>query len=424
MARPDSKTSNTGKCGRPPNSAYLELMKEDEDWRQLEDASERRKIQNRLAQRAYSTWCRHLAIFLLFRKLTLTQGRNLRSRNQEVEILREQLMRLREVDGQRANTIENNSNGKNNRKLQFSSMKTRSRASPKTKEVQAGLPNERLPSGYEMGRSVSPLGESNSCNPQLFDSYQDSDDSTSFASGSSPGHHSLQSGETDLDIQLIYDDHTGLSPLPPYYKSMHSCERACSSSGEDPSPPIQPFHPTLDYESSGTTSRQHLAPIPYRSSSQFTNTIELNHSATRRSDEEESSFCFGYSANTSTEPRGPLVPMPPPITDFPAAAPGIHTHDTHAGKRPCDYTMSPPDFANIHPALMYSASPPPPPSGGSQQPAWPDMNDCTVSSLLHIAVAGGHMETVRLILDHWPGFAHVVDSEGFTAIQRAGMNRQ
>jgi hypothetical protein len=33
--------------------AYNELMRPDEDWRMVPDAVERRKIQNRLAQRAY-----------------------------------------------------------------------------------------------------------------------------------------------------------------------------------------------------------------------------------------------------------------------------------------------------------------------------------------------------------------------------------
>ncbi|KAK7960894.1 hypothetical protein PG988_012108 [Apiospora saccharicola] len=342
MAKTESKPTNTGKCGRPLNSAYLELMKEDEDWRELKDASERRKIQNRLAQRAYR--------------------RNLRSRNQEVEVLREQLLRLREVDGKRADTTESNRNSKDNKKPQLNGMKTRSRASPKTKEVQAKLPSEWIPSGYEMGRSVSPLGEGNSGNPQFFDSYQDSDDSTSLASGSSPGHHSLQSEETNLDTRIIYDDHTGLPPLPSTYSSMCPCERGCSSSGEDPSLPMHPFHPTLDYESSGTTTNhQHLAPIPHQSSSRYATPIEFSY-------EEESSFCYG-----------------------------------------------PPDFANIHPALMYSATSPPPPPG-SQQPAWPNRNDCTVSSLLHIAVAGGYMETVRLILDQWPELDHMVDSEGYPAV--------
>ncbi|KAK8108721.1 hypothetical protein PG984_014522 [Apiospora sp. TS-2023a] len=386
MTKIESKPTNKGKCGRPPNSAYLELMKDDEDWRQLKDASERRKIQNRLAQRAYR--------------------RNLRSRNQEVEVLREQLLRLREVDGERTtNTVESKTSR---------SVKTRSRASPKTKAVQANLPNEWIPSSYEMGRSVSPLGENNSCNPQFFDRYQDSDDSISFASGSSPSYHSLQSEETDLDTRIIYDGHTGLSPLPSTYSSMYPCERGCSSAGEDPSLPMHPFHPTLDYESSGTTTnRQHLAPIPHRSSSRYATPIEFSY-------EEESSFCYGYPTNTTpSESGGPLVSIQPSITDFPAATPGFHTHAT--GGRPRDYTMSsPPDFANIHPALLYSASsPPPPPPGttpGSQQPTWPDRNDCTVPSLLHIALAGGCMETVRLILDHWPELAHMVDSEGYPAV--------
>jgi hypothetical protein len=39
--------------GREQTVSYADLMKPDEDWRNLPNAADRRKIQNRLAQRAY-----------------------------------------------------------------------------------------------------------------------------------------------------------------------------------------------------------------------------------------------------------------------------------------------------------------------------------------------------------------------------------
>lgn len=45
------------RSGRSQTVTYADLMKPDEDWRTLANASERRKIQNRLAQRAYSESC-------------------------------------------------------------------------------------------------------------------------------------------------------------------------------------------------------------------------------------------------------------------------------------------------------------------------------------------------------------------------------
>jgi len=60
-----TKTSTTSH-GNPPSPqprstreqsvSYADLMKPDEDWRNLPNAADRRKIQNRLAQRAYREW--------------------------------------------------------------------------------------------------------------------------------------------------------------------------------------------------------------------------------------------------------------------------------------------------------------------------------------------------------------------------------
>jgi hypothetical protein len=42
-----------GRAGRPQRNSYADLMKPGENWDDLADATERRKIKNRLAQRAY-----------------------------------------------------------------------------------------------------------------------------------------------------------------------------------------------------------------------------------------------------------------------------------------------------------------------------------------------------------------------------------
>ncbi|KAK1754458.1 hypothetical protein QBC47DRAFT_414422 [Echria macrotheca] len=73
---PPAPPSGRSRAGRPPSNSYIDLMKPGEDWTDL-DATERRKIKNRLAQRAYR--------------------RNMRDRTKEIEILRSQIKDLQQA---------------------------------------------------------------------------------------------------------------------------------------------------------------------------------------------------------------------------------------------------------------------------------------------------------------------------------------
>ncbi|PYI08339.1 hypothetical protein BO78DRAFT_405817 [Aspergillus sclerotiicarbonarius CBS 121057] len=76
--------------GRPKHNSYNDLMKPGESWEDPPDAAERRKIQNRLAQRAYR--------------------QNMRDRTKEVELLKSQIQKLQEAINNN-NTTTNGSNG-------------------------------------------------------------------------------------------------------------------------------------------------------------------------------------------------------------------------------------------------------------------------------------------------------------------------
>ncbi|KAI6363253.1 hypothetical protein MCOR25_005970 [Pyricularia grisea] len=73
MSTPSAMNNNNN--SRAQQISYADLMKPDEDWRVLPDAAERRRIQNRLAQRAYR--------------------RNMRDRTKELEKLKKELATLK-----------------------------------------------------------------------------------------------------------------------------------------------------------------------------------------------------------------------------------------------------------------------------------------------------------------------------------------
>ncbi|KAH9437347.1 hypothetical protein MCOR02_001003 [Pyricularia oryzae] len=79
MSAPSMNNNGGNACNnnnsRAQQISYADLMKPDEDWRVLPDAAERRRIQNRLAQRAYR--------------------RNMRDRTKELEKLKKELATLK-----------------------------------------------------------------------------------------------------------------------------------------------------------------------------------------------------------------------------------------------------------------------------------------------------------------------------------------
>ncbi|GKZ71834.1 hypothetical protein AnigIFM50267_007878 [Aspergillus niger] len=77
--------------GRPKHNSYTDLMKPGESWEDLPDAAERRRIQNRLAQRAYR--------------------RNMRDRTKEVELLKSQVKNLQEAINSNSSTPNDSNSG-------------------------------------------------------------------------------------------------------------------------------------------------------------------------------------------------------------------------------------------------------------------------------------------------------------------------
>ncbi|KAK7987125.1 hypothetical protein PG996_006273 [Apiospora saccharicola] len=115
-----------------------------------------------------------------------------------------------------------------------------------------------------------------------------------------------------------------------------------------------------------------------------------------------------------------------PVTRFqslePAASPFFpqlelpvdfgHHHNQHRHHGADDRAFTPPSPFPQPATLLQSSSTS---SKNNKQDIVPDSN----ASLLHLAVAGGHLETVRLIVKHKHYLMHERDSKGYTPVQLA-----
>jgi hypothetical protein len=76
---------------RQKTNSYEDLMRPDEDWRSLPDSADRRKIQNRLAQRSYRMSLLTPYRVNFFMVTDCVSGRNVKRQREELEELKLQL---------------------------------------------------------------------------------------------------------------------------------------------------------------------------------------------------------------------------------------------------------------------------------------------------------------------------------------------
>ncbi|KAH6651493.1 hypothetical protein BKA67DRAFT_660301 [Truncatella angustata] len=374
----NTQSSAPSRCGRPQTISYADLMKPDEDWRNLPDASERRKIQNRLAQRAYR--------------------RNMRDRTKEVERLKQQLQKLQEA--QDSNAPETTSTRSS----------TTSASEPDTSASGSSTPS-RQDSTFSVEISSPPptiTGSDwmGSCF-QVWSQSPSQDDDLHGLGLTTDGEQPMNFDSSSYFPQLSGPEDYFSSP-PAAARS-----RAVSTSNVT-SPPLQHHHQHMRSNSN--------PPFFSRCDSPSANSSwPHNH----RSDSRDSLQVPGMSASPSPLLLDPLSNQNGLLALSPAS---FNLYPT-----PDELTLPIPDPSFSLDDLTPTAAYPTPPEsnlGG----AWPALNGksqqrdrspstatTTSAPLLHLAVESGNMDTLRLLLQRFDISINAKDGTGCTALQKAVM---
>ncbi|KAH8681840.1 hypothetical protein BX600DRAFT_544330 [Xylariales sp. PMI_506] len=380
-----NNNTNTSRCGRPQTISYADLMKPDEDWRNLPDAAERRKIQNRLAQRAYR--------------------RNMRDRTKEVERLKKQLQKMQE-QAQETSSVPN----------QAQQQQTDMLPAVHTPRRQDSFQAPRVDS------SPAPMDWTNGYF-QVWTPQQHEQDAVNGLGLTTDGEHPMSFETPSFFPALPGTEDFGAVPMAP----SHSRARAVSASSMS-SPSPQPHQ----HLRSNSNPPMYSPRCPSPSSSPWPQA--------QRSGSCDSLQVPGVSASPS-----PLLLDPSAQNTLLALSPASFS----LYQNPEEMSLPHPDASfSLDDGMVPRATYPTPPhsdisaasswsgfdvkqhgrNGSGSSTPMSSLNSSefcpseTNAPLLHLAVAGGHLDTLKLLLQRMDMSVNTKDSSGYTPLQRAVMS--
>ncbi|KAI0448874.1 hypothetical protein F5B21DRAFT_509718 [Xylaria acuta] len=357
--------------GRPLTTSYADLMKPDEDWRNLPDAAERRKIQNRLAQRAYR--------------------RNMRDRTKEVEKLKKQLQQLQEIVSGDSSTTP--------------------------------PPEQELASGGRSPVSSEGTPGPHNAEPASVPATTVAADGSRQISGymqTWPHAHSSEQLNglglmSDGDTPMVYDTATTyFSQIPtsndvvPELSTASSLSRRTRAVTTAIAPaPIQHHPPHRSHSMSAALSSNCSSPLPWgANSAEGHEAMPMPTSFNMYGNADELSLYHPesvYSLEDSLAASTAYATSPG--SDLNSAG-GWSAVDRKPITRPGSSSVTSTFMTNINVGDVPDMSKPLPE---------------TTAPLLHFAIAGGNVETLRLLLLRHDVNINGKDNSGYTALQRAVM---